>query len=108
MASGTITLKILTDRAGSVTEITNYLQDLEKAYNSLYAFDKFLDALNPRNKNRERFFGFPLTPNFKLDSSRDFILPENRLTITKIVIQSPGFWEVQGTFNPLQQLKEYL
>lgn len=108
MGSETITLRILTDRAGSVTEITNYLQDLEKAYNSLYAFDKFLDALNSGSKDRQRFFGFPLTPNFKLDTSRDFILPENRLTITKVVIQSPGFWEIMGTFNPLQQLKEYL
>ena len=102
----------MTDRAGTIPEITNYLHDLETAYNSLYAFDKFLDILNPRSKNRRRFyfyeFGYPLTPNFKLDNSSDFILPENKLTITKINIQSPGFWEVLGSLNPLQQLREYL
>ena len=36
------------------------------------------------------------------------ILPEDRLIITKVNIQSPGFWEFLGNLNPLQQIREYL
>ena len=108
------TLRINGERAGTVKEITEYLLDLENAYNSLYIFDHFLDTISPNSKSRRnlRFyiyeFGFPLSLNFKLDNSSDFILPENRLVISKINIQSPGFWEVIGSLNPLQQLREYL
>ncbi len=56
MTTEITTLRILTDRAGTVTEITNYLQDLEKAYNSLYAFDKFLDKFNRPNKIGRRLY----------------------------------------------------
>ncbi|MFL1895199.1 hypothetical protein ACJRPK_05820 [Aquimarina sp. 2-A2] len=36
------------------------------------------------------------------------VLPSERLIISKVNIQSPGFWEVLGTFNPLQQIREYI
>jgi hypothetical protein len=111
MQTGNTTLRINADRAGTVKELTDYLNDLEAAYNSLYVFNNFLDTLNPNSRRRIRFFiyefGLP-TSNFKLDSSADFILPENRLVVSKINIQSPGFWEVIGSLNPLQQLREYL
>jgi len=37
----------------------------------------------------------------------DFIVPTDRLTISKINIQSPGYWEFLGSLNPLQQIREY-
>jgi len=36
------------------------------------------------------------------------VLPAERLTLNKINIQSPGFWEFMGTLNPLTQIREYL
>lgn len=36
------------------------------------------------------------------------ILPSERLIISKVNIQSPGFWEVLGSLNPLQQIREYI
>jgi len=36
------------------------------------------------------------------------VLPSDRLQLTKINIQSPGFWEFLGSQNPLQILREYL
>jgi uncharacterized membrane protein len=37
-----------------------------------------------------------------------FILPGDKLQLSKISIESPGFWEFIGTLNPLQQIREYL
>lgn len=36
------------------------------------------------------------------------VLPADRLVISKVNIQSPGFWEVLGSLNPIQQIREYL
>lgn len=36
------------------------------------------------------------------------VLPSERLILSKVNIQSPGFWEVLGSLNPLQQIREYL
>lgn len=38
----------------------------------------------------------------------NIVLPSERLIISKVNIQSPGFWEVMGSLNPLQQIREYL
>lgn len=43
----------------------------------------------------------------KIDFDR-IVLPIDRLVISKVNIQSPGFWEVIGSLNPLQQIREYL
>ncbi len=106
------TIKILADRAGTVKELTTYLTDLENAYNSLYAFDKFLDYHHPDSRRRMRHFiyefGLPLNYSLKLDNSPELIKPIDRLVISRISIQSPGFWEIVGSLNPLQQIREYL
>ena len=36
------------------------------------------------------------------------VLPSDRLIISKVNIQSPGFWEVIGSLNPLQQIREFI
>jgi len=38
----------------------------------------------------------------------NIVLPSERLFFSKVNIQSPGFWEVMGSLNPLQQIREYL
>jgi hypothetical protein len=43
----------------------------------------------------------------KIDISK-IVLPSDRLVISKVNIQSPGFWEFLGSLNPLQQIREYL
>lgn len=43
----------------------------------------------------------------KIDIDK-IILPSDRLIISKVNIQSPGFWEVLGSLNPLQQIREYI
>jgi len=43
----------------------------------------------------------------KIDIDK-IVLPSDRLYISKVNIQSPGFWEVLGSLNPLQQIREYI
>lgn len=57
---------------------------------------------------RTKFFGLlPFETNLYSDFA-DHVLPEYRLELRRVSIQSPGFWEFVGALNPLQQLREYL
>lgn len=52
-----------------------------------------------------------LTNLLELQSKIDIekiVLPSDRLIISKVNIQSLGFWEVLGSLNPLQQIREYI
>ena len=49
-------------------------------------FNKYLNSLDPEK----------------------LVYPKDILRITKINIQSPGWWEVFGKLNPLEQIREYL
>ena len=102
------TLRILTERAGTVAEVSQFLVDLEAAYLALYDLDRVCSHDWPR---RAMVIGFPypvfggpgigtLTP--------DTVLPEHRLVIKSVRIESPGFWEFVASLNPLQQIREYL
>ncbi len=113
-------LRIFTRRAGTVSEIVGLLQDIEQAYNKIFFFYSFLDSFD-----RERFFmwrlswrewrefGFPRLfwipfvsfPQFEYPEA---MLPEYKLEVRRIEIESPGFWEFCGALNPLQQIREYL
>jgi hypothetical protein len=109
--SQTSTLQIFANRGGTIQEISGFLADLEAAYISLYQLDQYLPF-------SERRLGTVLTPNvsfellppplFKAVITPDAVLPDRRLTVTRVQIESPGFWEVMGSLSPLQQLREYL
>jgi len=149
MATEKTSLRIKAERLGNVSDIVELLIDLEKAYNSIYAFEFLVDTLsNDRDRkyrqNDERFHRFrklsrefnrkefPFDPYFsemffevfmfnrpqdslpnllELQSKIEIekiVLPSDRLYISKVNIQSPGFWEVLGSLNPLQQIREGL
>ena len=36
------------------------------------------------------------------------VLQDDKLTISKVNFQSPGYWEFIGSLNPLEQIREYL
>lgn len=61
-----------------------------------YAFDHGKDNL-PSLLELQRFI--------EVDK---IVIPEDRLVISKVNIQSPGFWEVLGSMNPLKQIREFL
>lgn len=75
-----------------------------------YPFDPFIYEMF----FEEYAFNRPIDnlPNLlELQSKIDIdkiILQSDRLIISKVNIQSPGFWEVLGSLNPLQQIREYI
>ena len=127
MATENYTLRIKADNLGTVSEVRNFLSDIENAYNGLYTFDFIVEVLSyeyerrrdtrlklgPRFDDLYYYFGFFETiPNLiELHSRVDvqkIMLPGERLILSKINIQSPGFWEFLGNLNPLQQIREFL
>jgi hypothetical protein len=68
----------------------------------------FFELFWEDNLNRQQ----NILPNLlELQSKIDIekiILPSDRLVISKVNIQSPGFWEFLGGLNPLQQIREYI
>lgn len=102
-------LKISTERGGEVREIIQFLSALENAYNNLYALDFISSNADDYRRRYRDFFPYRFTPNLGLPLDVEgLILPEDRLKMTSVVIESPGFWEFLGTLNPLLQLREYL
>jgi hypothetical protein len=114
-------LRIFTKRAGTVAEIVGFLQDVEAAYNRIFLFFSFVDFFADREGffrwryfwREWREFGFPppfWAPfvGFPQIEFLESILPEYKLEVKRIQIESPGFWEFLGALNPLQQIREYL
>ncbi|MDE5487303.1 hypothetical protein [Elizabethkingia meningoseptica] len=127
------TLRIKAERLGTVNDVISLLSDIEFAYNSIYTFNFLVDSLayNQERNNRyakelldyykhdfpryifinENILNKPLPNLIELQKNIDFekiILPDDKLVISKVNIQSPGFWEFVGSLNPLQQMREYL
>jgi hypothetical protein len=105
-------LRVHADRAGSVSEVTDFLHDLEAAYFALLRLESRLRD----GERRRRYFPAPYpTP---VDGADEFLAnnpaapralpPEYRLIIDKVRLESPGTWEFLGSLNPLQQIREYL
>ena len=49
-----------------------------------------------------------LIENFKKSKVKDLLKPEDKLMLTRVCIESPGFWEFLGSINPLEQIRKYL
>jgi hypothetical protein len=107
-------LTVFAERGGTAFETRAFLSDLEAAYTALLQLESAL----PRPESMKRYFppdiywqfgpailgGIPKTEVPDPES----VLPEFRLTIKRVRIESPGFWEFVGSLNPLQQIRDYL
>ena len=108
---GTVRLNI--ERGATISEFQAFLDDLEGAYLAVYSLPNWRDW-----RHRWREFPFPreifedsFITHLRSDvwrSPRESILPPDQLEISSIKIESPGFIELLASFNPLQQLREYL
>ena len=107
-------LLIHAERLGTISETTGFLADLEGAYAGLLQLEGTLRSLKfPRRYMPPEFY-WELGPAvFSRMAEREpldpaSMLPEFRLRIQKVRIESPGFWEFIGSLNPLVQIREYL
>ena len=117
-------LKIKALRGGTVSEVNKFLSDMESAYVDLYSLS--LTQLDISSEYLERFlFDGPFPPRRMMELilrsgyGRNFssenkifnpseIQPRFQLELSRVSIQSPGFWEFVGAMNPMQQIREYL
>jgi hypothetical protein len=105
------TVRINIERGATVSEFKSFLDDLEHAYLAISALPSRRDwrHLERRLDFPFEFFGagfFALRHTERMGSTDTF--PPDLLEITKIKIQSPGWIELLASFNPLQQIREYL
>ena len=114
MSEETGRLVIAAERGGSITEISAFLSDLENAYLALYIFNRLS---RPRRLRRHiplkmwLDLGYPFRPFDQagfVPLGVDSLPPNARLTLERVRIESPGFWEFCASLNPLQQIREYL
>lgn len=89
-------LLIEANRLGSVKEIISFLGDIENAYKGILRFNAIADrVINSIN----------LLP---IDQLMEIDITEEGLILSRICIQSPGFWEFIGSLNPLEQIRKYV
>ncbi len=114
-------LIIKSERLGDVEEITSFLTDLNLVYQQLSIFfiitsdeeqiksnDTIKKYLRTALLGKKKLKKNKIRVSFKMikKSLVSYQIPNLRLE--RINIQSPGFWEIVGSMNPLQQIREYI
>ena len=99
---------LTSDNERKLQSLKERLRYWEKHWRHHYPEPFFYELLNdkyflPSGENQINL----LELQSKLDIDK-IVLPADRLSISKVNIQSPGFWEFFGSLNPLQQIREYL
>lgn len=106
------TLRVKSERLGEVVEIVRYLRSMENAYNHIFAFDLIVQETKERYAEDWTPWGRSGRKTSRtLRQIRDagsVVLPEDRLRLRAISIQSPGSWDFLGALNPLETLRQYL
>jgi hypothetical protein len=107
------TVRINIQRGATVVEFKSFLDDLEHAYLAIHALPSRREWRNLRHRFEfpPEFFPIDAFGNRYADAERyrsEDTYPPDQLEIAKIKIQSPGWIELVASFNPLQQIREYL
>jgi hypothetical protein len=98
-------IRVMALRGGTISEITEFLNDLESAYLDIYFAEEIWPFPDPLFRKR---YEYPLDLPLLSAQRRQAVPPEHILVIQKVVIESPGFWECLASLNPLLQIREYL
>jgi hypothetical protein len=107
------TVRINIQRGATVVEFKSFLEDLEQAYLAIHALPSRSERKSLKRQYRfpPNFFNSDFFENRYANAARyraEDTYPPDQLEITKIKIQSPGWIELVASFNPLQQIREYL
>lgn len=110
-----IRLRIYGDIEAQISEIQDYLYQLEYTYNSSYVFDKIIDQAKELNAKYNNNPPLPLSIiiwNTLLPATPEkvgFLVPdEDKLIVKSAVFNSPGFWGFVGNLNPLKFILDFL
>lgn len=97
-------------RVARVDEIIDFFNDLQNAYENIYALElKIRDVKLSSKKNLNYYEGKRKLPELKpVYKVRQVVLPNDRLVLYRAKIGSPGIWEFLASLNPLEQIRRYL
>lgn len=112
--SQSITLRIYRDGNALVGDVSGFLQNLERAYNSAYVLDSIIEeaeelslrGTGPTIPLRHQLWmsWWPPTPE-KVAS----MVPEaDRLRFSGVEFHSPDFWDFSGKLHLLEVIRQYL
>lgn len=94
-----------------VPHVADFLASVSEAYEALDAFDRAIRAVSSIEpipvfpyEAEERIAGRMVV---RIDTRRLWPPPEP-LQMSRVVLESPGFWEFVGSLNPLEQIRIYL
>jgi hypothetical protein len=100
-------LDIIALRAGQVRDIVGYLQALESAYNNIYALDVLIEQAT--GQGEVRYWTRTRRRSIKpVKDPHELVLPEDRLSLISVSIQSSGFWAFLGAVNPLETIRKWM
>jgi hypothetical protein len=94
---------------------TEYLVDLERAYESIFHFESLLEDARriPRYLKPLHFFDLAVWPEHITRGGPPYSVrlntpPSEQLVLERVQLNSPGFWEFLGALNPLEVIRQYL
>jgi len=97
-------------RVARVEEIIDFFNDLQNAYENIYALELLMSDIKFSYKKKfNDYEGKRKTPALKpVYKTKQVVLPNDRLILYKANISSPGIWEFLASLNPLEQIRRYL
>ncbi len=103
-------IRVDASRLGEVQEIMTYLRVIEDTYNHLCAFGLIMDDFMKKYA-KELAYSWPTDKARSIRTIKipsNVIMPEERLVLHRVRVESPGFWDFLGKLNPLEVLRQYL
>lgn|GEM_PF-3573772 len=109
-----IALRIHGDNDALVGDISSFLQNLERAYNSAYVLDSIIEEAEELSRmgtaptiplrNQLWMLWWPPTP----EKVASMVPKADRLRFSSVESHSPGCWNFLGKLNPLDVIQQYL
>jgi hypothetical protein len=103
-SANNVSIRVASVGGRRVAQITEFLAAFERAYNGLLFFESLSGQAMMRYLTGWEAQSVQLTS----DRLRLQIWPDDRLTLKRVELSSPGFWEFLGKLNPLEVIRLYL
>jgi hypothetical protein len=92
----------------TVKEAAQFLEELDSTYKHLRLLEIIQEEVSSQAVfSIHSFWGY-LHQEGEIDIPEFYLTPNDSLILARANFNSPGFWEVLGSFNPLQQIREFL
>lgn len=96
---------------GTTSDLISFFNALETNYRNILAFFTILTSSRSTLKRPTlRFGSLPSSVFYQYQKYdvNDIISPDAQIHIVKANFNSPGFWDVIGEWNPLNQIRKYI